>query len=57
MFFTDVIINCFSSYYRSDGEMEMRFTAVILKYARTWMLLDIVASIPTSLIETVMNPG
>ena len=40
-----------SSYYKGDGELEYSHKNVAWQYAKTWMILDLVACIPTQLIE------
>jgi len=51
LFFTDVIINCLSAYYNSEGEIETNQKTIFLSYLKTWMLFDILACIPFGLIE------
>lgn len=50
-FLADVIVNCFSSYPKPDGSYETHHRKIIKNYLRSWMILDIIASIPFSMIE------
>jgi hyperpolarization activated cyclic nucleotide-gated potassium channel 1 len=56
-FLVDVVINCFSSYPKPDGSYETNHRKIIKNYLKSWMLLDIVASIPFSLIEAYAIPN
>ena len=51
LFFIDVIINLMSSYTTDEGELEYSHKKVVKQYFKTWFLLDIIACIPTALIE------
>jgi len=46
LFILDVFINFFCAYQGANGEYVTDHKMIIMHYARTWMLLDIVASIP-----------
>ena len=46
LFFTDVVITCFSAYYDDEGKLIVTHKAVVLNYLRTWMLLDIAGCLP-----------
>lgn len=46
IFGVDVVINCFLCYYNEEMELKTSYHSIIFHYLRTWMLLDILASIP-----------
>ena len=45
----------FSSYFKNDGQLETSQKKVILKYAKSWLLVDLLACIPINLIEYQLN--
>lgn len=51
LFIFDILINLVSSYPTSEGQYEIRLRTIIWKYGKSWMFLDIFASIPFALIE------
>lgn len=55
LFLIDVFINIFSTYLGPRGVYETKWTRIFGKYLRTWMLIDIFACIPFSLIEYSMG--
>lgn len=46
LFLLDVLINVFSAYYINDEEIEVSIKKIFLHYLKTWMIFDILASIP-----------
>ena len=55
LFFIDVLVNLCSSYYKADGDLEYSHRKVAFKYFKSWMILDLIACIPTNLIEASFN--
>jgi hypothetical protein len=51
LFIFDIFINLFSSYPTSEGHYEIRLYVIMWKYIKSWMILDIFASIPFGPIE------
>lgn len=51
LFFVDFIINCTSGYYDNDGKVVLERGKIILTYLRGWLLIDLVACIPFTLID------
>jgi hyperpolarization activated cyclic nucleotide-gated potassium channel 1 len=50
LFFIDIIVNCFSAIEKTDGSLETSHRQVLLKYAKGWLVFDIVALMPIDLI-------
>ena len=50
MYFFDVIFNCFLAYYDSDMNLVVTHKGIIIHYAKTWMLFDVLSIIPTQFI-------
>ena len=46
LFMIDVIINCFTAYYTNEDQIETSNKEIFLNYLKTWMIFDIVASVP-----------
>jgi CRP-like cAMP-binding protein len=55
LFMADVIINCFSAYFVTEDELEVSKKKIFLNYLMSWMVLDIIASIPFQFIFTDSN--
>jgi hypothetical protein len=51
MFAFDILVNCFVAYERRDGTLEKSPAKVFTRYARSWLVFDIVACLPFSFIE------
>lgn len=51
LFSIDIFVNLFSSFPLSDGKYEVRHSRIVLAYLKTWMILDMFACVPFSLIE------
>lgn len=51
LFFIDILINLFSSYPLSDGKYETRQSKIVMSYLKSWLLFDLFACLPFSLIE------
>ena len=45
-FISDIIINFRTAYHKDDGELQLDTRAIALSYARSWFVLDLVASVP-----------
>ena len=55
LFMLDVVINMFTAYYFSQDELIITHKKILLHYAKTWMLLDVLASIPFQYLFTNTN--
>lgn len=53
IFMIDIGINLFTTYMLPDGKLETSQKQIFLRYLRGWFILDIVASIPFTLIDGV----
>ena len=51
LFFMDVVFTCVTGVELEDGTILMRPFSIFCKYARTWLILDLIACIPFSLIS------
>jgi hypothetical protein len=51
LFFCDVMFNCITSYVTEDGWIVTSRRKIFVRYARSWMLLDLAACIPFSVFE------
>lgn len=49
LFFADVVVTCFSSYYDDEGRLVLSHRQILLSYAKSWMLLDVAACLPFDL--------
>jgi CRP-like cAMP-binding protein len=52
LFFVDFIVNCISGYYDNDGKIVLSRGKILLAYLKGWLIIDLVACIPFSLIDT-----
>lgn len=52
LFFIDVIVNFLSAYYNSEGVLVVNLRTIILKYSRSWLIIDLFACFPFSAIDT-----
>lgn len=50
-FFTDIIINLFSAYYKSDGGLEIRRKLIFLTYLKSWLVIDFLSCVPFGLLD------
>lgn len=50
LFFTDIVVNCFSCYYDDEGKLITSHKQILLCYLRTWLLLDIAGCLPLDLM-------
>lgn len=50
IFAVDVVINCFLCYYDNQMSLVTSHLSILLRYLRTWMLVDILASVPFQVI-------
>lgn len=55
LFMLDVLINMFCAYFAHNDELIVSNKKIFIHYARTWMLFDILASIPFQLILNNSN--
>ena len=52
MFLADFFITCFSAYYdEHEGVLVTNNKKIIVRYLRSWFLIDLVTSMPISFIE------
>jgi len=51
LFFLDVIVNIFSCYTDEEGKLVTNRKKIFIKYLRSWMLIDLAACFPFSLIR------
>jgi hyperpolarization activated cyclic nucleotide-gated potassium channel 1 len=52
LFFSDILVTCFSSYYDEEGQLITSLKQVLVTYVKTWMLLDIAGCLP---LDTMMQ--
>jgi len=50
LFFSDILVTCFSSYYDSEGRLITSLREVFVTYVRTWLFLDIAGCLPLDLM-------
>lgn len=50
LFFSDILVTCFSSYYDNEGRLITSLREVLLTYLQTWLLLDIAGCLPLDLM-------
>lgn len=55
LFLLDVLVNSFTAFYINDDEIETSNKKIIIHYAKTWMIFDVLASIPFQEIFTGAN--
>ena len=55
LFWTDLTINMFSSYYNDEGTLVTDRKKVIMTYVKTWFVIDLMACIPFDLIENALS--
>lgn len=48
LFLTDAVLNCLTAYYEDDGTVQTNPRVILRRYARSWMLVDLVSSVPAS---------
>ena len=51
LFFIDVMLTCITGVEVDDGSTLMNPAAIFFKYARSWLLLDLFACVPFSMID------
>lgn len=51
LFFLDVMLTCVTGVEMDDGSTLMRPGAIVCKYARSWLVLDLLACVPFGLIQ------
>jgi len=52
LFFVDFVVNCMSGFYDNDGKVVLSRGKILLAYLKGWLVIDLVACIPFSLIDT-----
>lgn len=56
VFMADIIVTCFSSYYDDkEGILISNNKKIIIRYLKGWFAIDLVASLPLSLVELYFN--
>jgi CRP-like cAMP-binding protein len=55
LFFLDILVNFNSAYYDTNGILISNRKTITLKYLKSWFLIDIISSIPFSLISDNKN--
>ena len=55
LFWMDLLINMFSSYHSDEGVLVRDKRTVVIKYIKTWFIIDLLACIPFDLIENAMT--
>ena len=54
LFIFDVVLNCITAYVNKDGTLVVDFLMILKHYARGWMFIDLLASIPLySIVEGI----
>ena len=56
LFITDILVNLNTAYY-NDSILIASRRAIFMNYLKGWLILDIIASIPTNLLEIVIFGG
>lgn len=51
LFFVDFLVNCFSAYYNFEQQLVVDRKTILLRYAKGWMFLDLLACFPFGLLE------
>lgn len=46
LFFTDIVVNCFLSYYNLEMNLITSRPAIFKNYLRTWMIIDLISCLP-----------
>lgn len=57
IFIADIMINFFSAYERPGGLPETRLKVITTNYATTWFFFDLIAAVPSELINLLPIPG
>ena len=52
LFFTDFCVNCFMAYYDDENHLITDRRKIICAYAKSWMIMDLVACFPFDFIDT-----
>ena len=53
-FLMDVLLNFFTGFYDKEGAVKLRNRDIALHYCKTWFVLDLIASFPSGIIDTVI---
>lgn len=48
IFLLDVALNCLTAYTEEDGTVQTDHRAILRRYARSWLLVDLVSAVPAS---------
>jgi len=57
LFMLDIVINLFSGYNKTNGDLEIRLRKIALPYLKTWFVLDLLGSFPFSLVQYAATGG
>lgn len=55
IFLMDIVITFFSSYERDDRREETSLSKIAINYLSAWFWIDLLATIPTDLIEMIQG--
>jgi hypothetical protein len=55
LFLWDVLLNFFTAFDDDNGELEIRRTKIAQKYFKSWFFVDLISSIPISLIQYLIG--
>jgi hypothetical protein len=48
LFLVDVVLNCLTAYSENDGTVQTNPRAILRRYARGWLFVDLVSTVPAS---------
>jgi hypothetical protein len=51
LFFIDVLVNCNTAYYNSEGKLISSRIRIFCNYLRTWLIIDLIACFPFGYFE------
>ena len=54
-YFCDLIINCSTAFHDKDAVLKVSRKEIALNYLKGWMIMDIVACLPISLVPNIIN--
>lgn len=52
LFFIDLVLNCFQAYYDNTKNLVTSRKKILLTYAKSWLLFDLLACIPMQYLQT-----
>ena len=56
LFIFDISLNFFTAIEDDNGELITNHKTIILAYIKSWFLIDILSSVPISLIQKITSP-